>query len=104
MSSAKAAGKNDPAGGAPARAPVGRDASPQPVKVGSHIGSTPLPPETVPLAPSERPGGRTHAYASTPATGAATGRAPRPAPTWLHQLNAYSRRSMRDWSTNVLMS
>src|ERR1700712_2762931 len=39
-----------------------------------------------------------------PVAGAAFGRSPRPAPDCLHQLPAWMRRSMRDWSMKVLMS
>src|SRR5690349_23169428 len=39
-----------------------------------------------------------------PAAGVARGRSPRPAPSWLHQLPAWIRRSTRDWSTNVFTS
>src|ERR1700760_1646592 len=39
-----------------------------------------------------------------PGAGAAVGRAPRPAPAWLHQLPAWIRRSIRDWLMKVLMS
>src|SRR5215467_5746832 len=56
------------------------------------------------LEPSDSPGGFTHTYASMPAAGLARGRSPRPAPSWLHQLPAWMRRSTRDWLTNVLRS
>src|ERR1700712_5356090 len=39
-----------------------------------------------------------------PGAGAAFGRSPRPAPDWLHQLPAWIRRSIRDWSTKVFTS
>src|SRR5690606_23558311 len=45
------------------------------------------------------PGGLIHAYASTPSSGWATGRSPRPAPDWLHQCSTSSRRSIRLPST-----
>src|SRR5262249_17900810 len=56
------------------------------------------------LEPSDSPGGLTHTYASIPVAGLARGRSPRPAPLWLHQLPAWIRRSIRDWSTKVLRS
>src|SRR5215467_10280950 len=56
------------------------------------------------LAPSDSPGGFTHAYASKPAAGAAVGRAPRPAPDWLHQSPTCGLRSTRSALTCVLMS
>ena len=54
--------------------------------------------------PSDSPGGLTQTYASMSAAGVARGRSPSPAPDWLHQLPAWIRRSMRDWSTKVLTS
>ena len=42
--------------------------------------------------------------ASKPAAGAAVGLVPMPAPSWLHQLPLWMRRSIRDAMTNVRRS
>src|SRR6478736_4213823 len=72
-----------------------------PVYVGSHIRSNPLPSVfgISLLDPSDSPGGFIQTYASMPASGAAFGRSPSPAPAWLHQLPRWMRRSLRPPST-----
>ncbi len=87
-----------PASGEFARAPVMLlPLRPLPVYVGSHIRSKPLPSSLSmgALLPSDSPGGLAQTYASIPASGAAVGRSPMPAPLWLHQLPAWIRRSTR---------
>src|SRR5512134_3816428 len=53
------------------------------------------------LEPSDSPGGLTHTKASIPVTGLAVGRAPMPAPFWLHQLPLWRRLSTRLSITKV---
>src|SRR5262245_55178321 len=56
------------------------------------------------LEPSDSPGGLTQTNASIPVKGLAVGRAPIPAPSWLHQLPLWILRSMRVAITNVRKS